>query len=189
MTVVAVTLETVDNIEFFIATCGYRSDREATEKWHKILRRTHMKLGKEDIPKLEQFWINYDNLKGQLLYRRYEILYQPEDTNQGGGKSNIPSNPVESEVVKLHQDMKYRNLQATIQAIEDVYRMATPEQKGIIDYRYWEKDLLIYEWEDIAHELTKRREDDKVLSQYSVIRMRNQIMRDTAKRIGWIHFD
>lgn len=148
-----------------------------------------MKLGKEDIPKLEQFWINYDNLKGQLLYRRYEILYQPEDTNQCGGKSNIPSNPVESEVVKLHQDMKYRNLQATIQAIEDVYRMATPEQKGIIDYRYWEKDLLIYEWEDIAHELTKRREDDKVLSQYSVIRMRNQIMRDTAKRIGWIHFD
>lgn len=148
-----------------------------------------MKLGKEDIPKLEQLWINYENLKGQLLYRRYEILYQPEDTNIGGGKTNLPSSPVENEVIKLHQDMKYRNLQAAIQAIEDVYRTATPEQKGIIDYRYWEKDLLIYEWCDIAHELTKRRDDDKVLSQYSVIRIRNQIMRDTAKRIGWIHFD
>ena len=44
-----------------------------------------MKLGKEDIPKLEQFWINYENLKGQLLYRRYELLYQEEDTNHGGG--------------------------------------------------------------------------------------------------------
>ncbi|MBF7028918.1 DUF722 domain-containing protein [Staphylococcus pseudoxylosus] len=148
-----------------------------------------MKLGKADIPKLEEYWINYDELKGQLAYRRYELLYQPQDTNVGGGKSNLTSSPVENEVIKLHKDNKYRNLQATIQAIEDVYRVATEEQKAIIHYRYWERDLLIYEWEDIAHELTKRRSDDKVISQYSVIRMRNQIMRDTAKRIGWIHFD
>lgn len=148
-----------------------------------------MKLGKADIPKLEEYWINYDELKGQLAYRRYELLYQPQDTNVGGGKSNLTSSPVENEVIKLHKDNKYRNLQATIQAIEDVYRVATEEQKAIIHYRYWERDLLIYEWEDIAHELTKRRSDDKVISQYSVIRMRNQIMRDTAKRIGWIHFN
>lgn len=148
-----------------------------------------MKLGKADIPKLEEYWINYDELKGQLAYRRYELLYQPQDTNVGGGKSNLTSSPVENEVIKLHKDNKYRNLQATIQAIEDVYRVATEEQKAIIHYRYWERDLLIYEWEDIAHELTKRRSDDKVISQYSVIRMRNQIVRDTAKRIGWIHFD
>lgn len=148
-----------------------------------------MKLGKADIPKLEEYWINYDELKGQLAYRRYELLYQPQDTNVGGGKSNLTSSPVENEVIELHKDNKYRNLQATIQAIEDVYRVATEEQKAIIHYRYWERDLLIYEWEDIAHELTKRRSDDKVISQYSVIRMRNQIMRDTAKRIGWIHFD
>ena len=148
-----------------------------------------MNLGKEDIPKLEQFYRKYDDMKGQLAYRRYELLYQPEDTNIGGGKSNLPSSPVENEVIKLHKDDKYRNLQSTIQAIEDVYNCATPEQKAIIEYRYWEKDLLIYEWEDIAHELTKRREDDKVISQHSAIRMRNQIMRDTARRIGWIHFD
>ena len=148
-----------------------------------------MKLGKADIPKLEEYWKNYDELKGQLAYRRYELLYQPQDTNVGGGKSNLISSPVENEIIKLHKDNKYRNLQATIQAIEDVYRMATEEQKAIIHYRYWESDLLIYEWEDIAHELTKRRSDDKVISQYSVIRMRNQIMRDTAKQIGWIHFD
>ncbi|WP_336877754.1 transcriptional regulator [Staphylococcus nepalensis] len=148
-----------------------------------------MNLGKEDIPKLEQFYRKYDEMKGQLAYRRYELLYQPEDKNVGGGKSNLPSSPVESEVIKLHKDDKYRNLQSTIQAVEDVYNRATPEQKAIIEYRYWEKDLLIYEWEDIAHELTKRREDDKVISQHSAIRMRNQIMRDTAERIGWIHFD
>ncbi|MEJ7235689.1 transcriptional regulator, partial [Staphylococcus epidermidis] len=27
-----------------------------------------MKLGKEDIPKLEQFFRNYEDMKGQLLY-------------------------------------------------------------------------------------------------------------------------
>ncbi|MBU7217864.1 transcriptional regulator [Staphylococcus gallinarum] len=148
-----------------------------------------MNLGKEDIPKLEQFFRKYNDLKGQLAYRRYELLYQPSDSNIGGGKSNLPSSPVENEIVKLHKDIKYCNLQATIQAIEDVYNKATPEQKFIIEHRYWEQDLLIYEWQDIAHELTKKRKDDKIISQYSVIRMRNQIMRMIAERIGWIHFD
>lgn len=148
-----------------------------------------MKLGKADIPKLEEYWINYDELKGQLAYRRYELLYKPTDMNIGGGRPNIPTSPVENEVVKLHKDNKYRNLQSTVQAIDDVYRHATDEQKCIINYRYWEKDLLVYEWEDIAHELTKHRQDDKVMSKQSVLRMRNQIMRDTAERIGWINFE
>lgn len=148
-----------------------------------------MKLGKADIPKLEEYWINYDELKGQLAYRRYELLYQPQDTNVGGGKSNLTSSPVENEVIKLHKDNKYRNLQATIQAIEDVYRVATEEQKAIIHYRYWEKDLTVYEWPDIAHELTKNRNDNKIISKDATLRMRNRIMRETAKRVGWINFE
>lgn len=62
-------------------------------------------------------------------------------------------------------------------------------RKLFIEYRYWEKDLLIYEWPDIAHELTKAREDNKVISRDATLRMRNQLMRETAKRIGWISFD
>lgn len=151
-------------------------------------RRIRMNLGKEDIPKLEQFFRKYDELKVQLAYRRYELLYQPQDTNIGGRKPNLPSSPVENEVIKLHKDDKYRNLQATIKAVEDVYNKATSEQKAIIEYRYWGKDELIYEWEDIAHELTKQRKDDKIISRYAVIRIRNNIMQETAKRIGWIDF-
>ena len=148
-----------------------------------------MNLGKEDIPKLEQFFRKYEDIKGQLLYRRYELLYQPQDTNTGGGKSNLPSSPVENEIIELHKDDKYRNLQATITAVEDVYRNATPEQKAIIEYRYWEKDLTVYEWPDIAHELTKARKDNKTISRDATLRMRNQLMRETAKRIGWVSFD
>ncbi|WP_368874466.1 transcriptional regulator [Staphylococcus haemolyticus] len=148
-----------------------------------------MNLGKTDIPKLEEYWEKYEDMKGQLVFRRYELLYQPADTNHGGGKSNLPSSPVENEVTKLHSDLKYNNLQAIIQAIEDVYNNATQEQKLIVDYRYWEKDLTVYEWPDIAHELTKVREDNKVISRDATLRMRNQLMRETAKRIGWVSFD
>lgn len=148
-----------------------------------------MNLGKTDIPKLEEYWEKYEDMKGQLVFRRYELLYQPADTNYGGGKSNLPSSPVENEVTKLHSDLKYNNLQAIIQAIEDVYNNATQEQKLIVDYRYWEKDLAVYEWPDIANELTKAREDNKVISRDATLRMRNQLMRETAKRIGWISFD
>ena len=148
-----------------------------------------MNLGKTDIPKLEEYWEKYEDMKGQLVFRRYELLYQPADTNHGGGKSNLPSSPVENEVTKLQSDLKYNNLQAIIQAIEDVYKDATQEQKLIVDYRYWEKDLTVYEWPDIAHELTKAREDNKVISRDATLRMRNQLMRETAKRIGWVSFD
>ena len=148
-----------------------------------------MNLGKTDIPKLEEYWEKYEDMKGQLVFRRYELLYQPADTNHGGGKNNLPSSPVENEVTKLHSDLKYNNLQAIIQAIEDVYNNATQEQKLIVDYRYWEKDLTVYEWPDIAHELTKAREDNKVISRDATLRMRNQLMRETAKRIGWVSFD
>lgn len=148
-----------------------------------------MNLGKTDIPKLEEYWEKYEDMKGQLVFRRYELLYQPTDTNHGGGKSNLPSSPVENEVIKLHSDLKYNNLQAIIQAIEDVYKNATQEQKLIVNYRYWEKDLTVYEWPDIAHELTKAREDNKVISRDATLRMRNQLMRETAKRIGWVSFD
>ena len=75
-----------------------------------------MNLGKEDLPKLEQLWIKYDEMKGQLAYRRYEVLYQPQDRNIGGGKSNLPSSPVENEVIALHKDKTYRNLSESITA-------------------------------------------------------------------------
>ena len=37
-----------------------------------------MNLGKTDIPKLEEYWEKYEDMKGQLVFRRYELLYQPE---------------------------------------------------------------------------------------------------------------
>src|SRR5699024_11440500 len=94
----------------------------------------------------------------------------------------------ENKNIKKHKDKTNRNLREYITTIDDEYRNATPEQKAVIDYRYWDKDELVYEWEDIAHELTKQRTDDKIISRYAVIRIRNKVMQETAKRIGWINF-
>ncbi|MDW5471985.1 transcriptional regulator [Staphylococcus equorum] len=148
-----------------------------------------MKLCNADLKKVEEYWENLSSMRGQLAYRRYELLYRQEDTNVGGGMSNIISSPIEREVVKLHEDELYINLSKTISTIEDVYNNATPEQQAIVNYRYWDKDLLVHEWDDIAHELTKQRKDDKIISTHSVIRLRRKLLEETAKRIGYIYFD
>lgn len=145
-----------------------------------------MNLNKNDYPKLEEYFKNYEDLKGQLMYRRYQLLYQPHDHNIGGGKSNLPHSPVEKEVIKLQEDPKYRNLSSIIHAVEDVYQSATKEQKLIIEYRYWEKDPTVIEWEDIAHEMSKLRNDKKIISTYAALRMRNKILKQLADKIGWV---
>lgn len=147
-----------------------------------------MRLSKNDYSKLEEYFKNYNDLKEQQRFRRYEILYRPSDNNSGGGKTNIPHSPVENEVITLNKDLKYRNIAATIQAVEDVYRLSTPEQKLLIEYRYWDKDPTVFEWEDIAHEMTKLRDDNKIISRHAALRMRKHILMALAKRIGWVTF-
>ncbi|KKK34774.1 transcriptional regulator [Salinicoccus sediminis] len=145
-----------------------------------------MKLGRNDIPKLEEYWINHSELKKQLQFRRFELLYYQPDTNVGGGKSNIPTAPTEQEAIKLTQDELYNNLKRITESIDKVYHNLDDDSKFIIHARYFDTNVDCYEWEDIAHELTKMRQDDRVVSRNAVLRKRNKIMEDTAVRIGWV---
>lgn len=145
-----------------------------------------MKLGKNDIPKLEEYWRNYDHLKRQLKFREYELTYHKPEEITGGGKSNMPSKPTEQKAIKLASDELYGNLQNIVNAIENIYNEASDEERFIIHARYFDYDVEVYEWEDIAHELTKLRTDDKILSRQAVLRRRNKIMQATAKHIGWV---
>ena len=145
-----------------------------------------MRLGKNDIPKLEEYWINYEHLKKQLKFREFELLHHEKDTNVGGGKSNLPSSPVEMQAVKLRSDDLYNNLKRITEAINDIYRTADDDETFIINARYFNSDVDCYEWEDIAHQLTKRKEDDVIVSKHAVLRKRNKIMQETAELIGWV---
>lgn len=142
-------------------------------------------MGRHDIKKLEEYWINYDHLKWQLEFREFQLLYKEHDTNVGGGKSNLPSSPTEQQVIKLQLDDLYSNLQKITEAIARIYNEADSDERFIVNARYFGK-YDAYEWDDIAHELTKRQNDDKIISRNATIRKRNKIMQRTAKAIGWV---
>ncbi|MBC9873684.1 transcriptional regulator [Macrococcoides goetzii] len=143
-------------------------------------------INKSRVALLEHYWINYQDLKKQREYRKYELLYVEEDNNVGGGKSNIPGRPTESQVIKLMNDARYSNLDSMITAIEHIYNTCDEYEKFIIENRYWNNNIELYEWEDIAHALTKLRSGDNIISRYAVLRKRNQILDKFADMIGWI---
>lgn len=145
-----------------------------------------MKLGRNDIPKLEEYWNNYDHLKRQMKFRRFELLYTKPEDNSEGGKSNLPSQPTEQQAVKLSSDELYSNLKNIVETIETIYNNADDDERFIIQCRYFAHYIDIYNWEDIAHELTKQRGDDRIITRDTVLRRRNRIMRQTAQRIGWV---
>lgn len=145
-----------------------------------------MKLGKNDIPKLEEYWINHNHLKAQLKFREFELLHYEKDTNIGGGQSNIPTSPTEQRAIKLRSDELYNNLKRITEAVSSIYNTADEDEAFIIESRYFNTGVDCYEWEDIAHQLTINRTDNKVVSRNGVLRKRNKIMQDTAELIGWV---
>jgi RinA family phage transcriptional activator len=145
-----------------------------------------LKLGKNDIPKLEEYWRNYAQIERQKRFREFELLYQSKEEPTGGGRSNTISKPTEQQVIKLSKDELYNNLSNIVDAIDSIYKQANEEERFIIHCRYLDDNVEVYEWEDIAHELTKQRTDDKVISRNAVLRRRNKIMQQTAKEIGWV---
>ena len=138
-----------------------------------------MKQSRQDIQKLEDYWINLEEYKKQLKYREWELLnpHQAEDTNIGGGKSNRISNTTEQKALTLSEDKLYQNLKQIVNVIEELYRELDNDSKTIVDMRYWCKNDF-FEWEDIADRL--------FMSRHKVLRKRNLLINETAKRIGWV---
>lgn len=136
-------------------------------------------LSRLDIQKIEKYWIDHEHNKRQLKFREWELLhpFSETDTNIGGGKSNKISNITEQKAVALAEDKLYQNLKHIVNVIEDLYQELDNDSKTIVDMRYWCKSDF-YEWEDIADRL--------YMSRHKVLRKRNLLIDETAKRIGWV---
>lgn len=135
-------------------------------------------LSKHDLCKLEEYWSNHENNKRLLKYREWELTAKNHyDENTGGGRSGI-SNPTEQLASKLLNDRMYQNLKAVIDVVDNLYKNADDDIKTIIDMRYWDNERNCYEWEDIADKL--------FISRSKVLRMRNNLLDDTAEMIGWV---
>jgi RinA family phage transcriptional activator len=132
-----------------------------------------------DIKKLEGYWSNLEDLKRELRYREWELLnpHQETDSNIGGGKANRVSDTTGNRAVLLADDRTYQNLKNIISTIEGLYPELDDDQKVIVQMRYWDKKEC-YEWQHIADKL--------YMSVQRVLRKRNNIIDETAKRMGWI---
>lgn len=137
-------------------------------------------LSRNDIQKIEQFWINHKENKRQLKLREWELLHPVAEyeENIGSSSSGFISNPTERNAIKLLEDKLYQNLKLIIQTVEVIYNEIDDDTRKIVDMRYWDNQNECYEWEDIADKL--------FVSRSKVLRKRNHLIDETAKRIGWV---
>ncbi|ODV57286.1 DUF722 domain-containing protein [Lysinibacillus fusiformis] len=128
---------------------------------------------------IEEYWSSLDELKKQLRYREWELLnaYQETDTNIGGGKSNRISDTTGNKAIVLAEDKNYQHLKNIITTLEQLYKELDHDQKTIVDMRYFDK-MECYEWQNIADKL--------YMSTYRVLRKRNALIDETARRLGWV---
>lgn len=139
------------------------------------------KLDRHDIKKLEGLWINHEQNKKNLKYREWEIFSKNnDDENTGGGANSVRSigKPTETLAIKLAEDNLYQNLVTITKAVESIYERSDINTKSIVESRYWNDDIYVYEWDEIADELG--------LSRSSVLRLRNSLLNETAREIGWV---
>lgn len=138
-------------------------------------------LNREDMKVLEGYIKNVDKLRLRLKVRKLEILDNPIIDNPGSGKPNLPSSPVEREIMMCLKDTYYNNLEKIIKAIDIVYENADDEVKEVMKLKYWEPKLGIETWEDIGKELG--------YSKTSILRVRKSYLKDIANRIDYINSD
>ncbi|UBH07854.1 transcriptional regulator [Macrococcus armenti] len=143
-------------------------------------------LNTNDIKKLEEYFIKYDELKSKRELRKHTLLTKEVDENIGTKSTALPKSQVENQVIKLHSDLIYQNIDRIINAIEYIYGNCTDVQRVIIECRYWHEVDTAYEWEDIAHHLTTLRTDGKVISKNATLHARNKMLNNFALKIGWI---
>lgn len=139
----------------------------------------HMsKLSTVQNKTIEEYWSSLDELKKQLRYREWELLnaHQETDTNIGGGKGNRISDTTGNKAIILAEDKNYQHLKNIITTLEQLYEELDHDQKTIVDMRYFDKQEA-YEWQHVADKL--------YMSVQRVLRKRNMLIDETAKRLGW----
>lgn len=136
-------------------------------------------LSRVDIKKIEDYWINHKENKRQMRLRELELLH-PEsetDTNIGGGKSNKISDSTGRKAIVLAEDSRYQHLKNIVNTIEGLYNELDNDQRTIVNMRYWDTTEC-YEWQHIGDEL--------YMSVQRVLRKRNALIDETARRLGWV---
>lgn len=140
-----------------------------------------LNLTRNDIKKLEEYWINHEQNLKDLRFREWELLEEPIVTdNVGAGKNSVRniSKPTERKALLLAEDNLYNNLKNITTVIDELYLNLNDDEKTIIEMRYWCNSRDFSDWDDIAYELGYTRS--------KTLRIRNGILDEMAKRIGYV---
>lgn len=139
--------------------------------------RNMFELTRDDLVWLEDKFIRYNQLDREIAVRKEELKTREEDSNTGGGKTNIVGNPIESQIVKEQSDDFIITRQKWKRAIASVYDTSNDEVKSVITRKYWSSENYLT-WEDIGK--------DHCMSKSQIYRLRYGILEKFAKLIGYI---
>ena len=154
-------------------------------------------MHKSDIDKLEDMLINQEKYKKQLRYREMELQDTVKETIPASHQNNDLQDPrtiragnntssVESAVAKLHNDLQYQTLYSIVCNTPKFIDSLSGYERIIYDYRYREKDIALYEWEDITALLDEKAfEHNKSFSKSTTLRLRNRMLERYADKIGY----
>lgn len=140
-----------------------------------------LELNRNDMRVIEGYIRNIDKLKYRLQVRRLELLDNPVVDNPGGGRSNLPGDPVNKEVTICLTDEYYRNIEKTIKAIEKVYEKSDDDVKELFQINYWNPKLHLDTWEKKAKYF--------YTSKTTLLRVRERYLRDIANEMDYINSD
>ncbi len=134
-------------------------------------------LSKYDLWWLEDKFARYRQLDREIAVRKDELKKTNEDENIGGGKSNVPCNPIESQVVREQSDEFILTRQKWKKGIRNVHESCTDLEKSILVTKFWSNQNYL-SWEEVGkiHHISKTTAYD----------VRYSIMERVAKEIGYI---
>ncbi|WP_018659894.1 DUF722 domain-containing protein [Allofustis seminis] len=125
---------------------------------------------------IEQLLKDYPLLDTEIKKRRAELLYptKKEDENIGGGRSNLPNNPIEKIVLTLDQDMRLNALERQRKIIENVLSKLSAVEYQVIEARYFKKFGDSWEKISMATNYSRR----------NCFYVRDKVLKEIAEKLG-----
>lgn len=103
---------------------------------------------------VEHLLFQYPEAKKELNRLREEILFsrKRDDENIGGGRSNLPGDPVGRAVVELYNHRKVREIEENVNLVEEIVNQLPEEKRKMVTLYYWSRPRR-FTWSGIAMEI------------------------------------
>src|SRR5699024_6945887 len=153
-------------------------------------------MHKADIERLEDMLINQEKYKKLLRFREMELEDTISETIPASKQENDLQDPrtirassntssAETIVEKQHNDLRYQTLYYIVCNKPNLLKALWRYERIRYDYRCWEADQSVYEWDDLTVLLDEEgAKQNKSFSKATTLRLRNRMLERYAHKIG-----